>query len=656
HKNGDPVEAWKISLQLHGNEVLPGQNEDSNGHEGQHCMAPSDDDVENTMNVCSVVNTYLNEETSSEIKDQGIDQSDKQESFMGSENRPGNEKENPDSEELESSIEFVFDEENSSTIELLIYENSSLGQSFDSFPASDGSAQADILHMQMRLPEYNETQPETCILTEDKDLHPEIHGLLEDKEMHTETKCFPEDREIQRETQRLPEAKEIQTETQMLPEDKETQPETQRLPERKETQPETQRLPERKETQPETHKFTEDKETLPETHRFPEDKETLPETRRLSRVTPVGLDEFKRESSNEMDRATINQLVVITHRLEPGDGEYNYVAASKGAKILAHNKEAKGVQNILHKDKNKYLRNPCSAEEKFVVIELSEESMVDTIVIADFEHYSSKLKKFELLSSLVYPTDDWVLLGNFVAENVKHSKRFTLQEPKWARYLKLQFLSHYGTEFYCTLSKVEVYGGDAIEHMLEDLISVGDHSLRTGELSADQPSTAPPPVQEDKSTDRNDELHLLFYGKEPARTSLEKETEFNAKSDTPKLKDESFKVNSAEPKIEIIQQHGGRTGGDTVLKILMQKVRSLELNLSVLERYLEELNSRYGDLFSDFDKELDENTELIRQILTELNDLQRHQKMMEKEMQEYRSWRSTISSELNELAAENKFL
>lgn len=63
--------------------------------------------------------------------------------------------------------------------------------------------------------------------------------------------------------------------------------------------------------------------------------------------------------------------------------------------------------------------------------------MVDTVAIANFEHCSSNLNDFELFSSLVYPTDDWVLLGNFTAGNVKHVQRFTLQEPKWARYLKL---------------------------------------------------------------------------------------------------------------------------------------------------------------------------------------------------------------------------
>src|SRR6185436_18332247 len=38
----------------------------------------------------------------------------------------------------------------------------------------------------------------------------------------------------------------------------------------------------------------------------------------------------------------------------------------------------------------------------------------------------------------------------------------------------------------------------------------------------------------------------------------------------------------------------GRTHGDGVLKILMQKMRSLELGLSTLEEYTRELNQRYG--------------------------------------------------------------
>ena len=89
-----------------------------------------------------------------------------------------------------------------------------------------------------------------------------------------------------------------------------------------------------------------------------------------------------------------------------------------------------------------------------------------------------------MLGSLVFPTDDWVKLGNFTVANVKHAQRFALDEPKWVRYLKLNLLSHYGTEFYCTLSVVEVYGVDAVERMLEDLKSVQENPFVPDEITA----------------------------------------------------------------------------------------------------------------------------------------------------------------------------
>ena len=104
------------------------------------------------------------------------------------------------------------------------------------------------------------------------------------------------------------------------------------------------------------------------------DKETHPQTHISSYVTPIGLNDSKKKASNEQDRPNYNQFGIITHRHELGGSDYNYVVASKGAKILNHYKEVKGVQNILEKDQDKYLQNHCSAEEKFIFIKLSEES------------------------------------------------------------------------------------------------------------------------------------------------------------------------------------------------------------------------------------------------------------------------------------------
>ena len=332
-----------------------------------------------------------------------------------------------------------------------------------------------------------------------------------------------------------------------------------------------------------------------------------PKTERLSHAVPPGLDEFKQKALNSKSKTVNDQAGGIKHRVEPGGTDYNYASASKGAKVLAYNKEAKGASNILGRDKDKYLRNPCSAEEKFVVIELSEETLVDTIQIANFEHYSSNLKEFELSSSLVYPTDTWGKLGNFTAANAKHAQRFVLQEPKWVRYLKLNLLSHYGSGFYCTLSVVEVYGVDAVEKMLEDLVSV----------SADKVSSEQKSVPTKQVVTEGDQYH-----------DIAEEVESKQPLENSDVKQEGALMDKPDPTEDTRHQQVSRMPGDSVLKILMQKVRSLDVNLSVLERFLEELTSRYGNILKDIDKEIGEKDVLMEKVRADIRSLFDHKESM----------------------------
>lgn len=337
-----------------------------------------------------------------------------------------------------------------------------------------------------------------------------------------------------------------------------------------------------------------------------ESVKTVAKSDRLVRDVPPALDEFRSKAINPKEKPSIHQAGSVKHRVEPGGDEYNFASASKGAKVLAFNKEAKGAPNILDKDMDKYLRSPCSAEEKFVEIELSEEALVYTIEIANFEHYSSNLKQFRLMGSLVYPAESWFELGNFTAKNIKQSQRFLLPEPKWVRYLKLVLLSHHGSEFYCTLSTFKVYGVDAVEHMLEDLISEQDDKI-TSEESTDEPRAAPPSVTSSQVDDR-------------AQNPF-KEDDSKPGSDYPtptQPKEEASVDNVGEQVGELRQQAVGRIPGDSVLKIITQKVRSLDLSLSVLERYLEELNSRYGSILTDIEKEMTEKSALLEEMNSDL--------------------------------------
>nr|XP_027094141.1 SUN domain-containing protein 4-like [Coffea arabica]XP_027094143.1 SUN domain-containing protein 4-like [Coffea arabica]XP_027094144.1 SUN domain-containing protein 4-like [Coffea arabica]XP_027094145.1 SUN domain-containing protein 4-like [Coffea arabica]XP_027094146.1 SUN domain-containing protein 4-like [Coffea arabica]XP_027094147.1 SUN domain-containing protein 4-like [Coffea arabica]XP_027094148.1 SUN domain-containing protein 4-like [Coffea arabica]XP_027094149.1 SUN domain-contai len=361
---------------------------------------------------------------------------------------------------------------------------------------------------------------------------------------------------------------------------------------------------------------------------------------RFSLAVPLGLDEFKNRAISSRSRYMSSHAGSIKHRVEPGGAEHNYASSSKGAKVLASNKDAYGASNILSKDKDKYLRNPCAAEEKFVVIELSEETLVDTVEIANFEHHSSNLKEFELLGSQVYPTDTWTKLGNFTAGNTKHAHSFVLPEPKWVRYLKLNLLSHYGSEFYCTLSVFEVYGMDAVERMLEDLISVQDKVIVSDESLSRETHMPHRPVPAE-----GDSYHNVDSEVEPELAV--------GHSDTKRV---VTTIDVPDPVEEIRQHQVNRMPGDSVLKILMQKVRTLDLNLSVLERYLEELNFRYNKIFREFDREMGEKNVLLENIKSDIRGLQDSKEAMSKEVNDLVAWKSFVSMQLDDIVRSNAVL
>ncbi|CAJ1958505.1 unnamed protein product [Sphenostylis stenocarpa] len=362
----------------------------------------------------------------------------------------------------------------------------------------------------------------------------------------------------------------------------------------------------------------------------------------LSQAMPLGLDEFKSRAIGSKIKSGTNPSGSVIHRLEPGGAEYNYASASKGAKVLSSNKEARGASDILSRNKDKYLRNPCSSEEKFVVIELSEETLVKTIEIANFEHHSSNFKDFELHGSLVYPTDSWIFLGNFTALNVKQARRFVLQEQKWVRYLKLNLQSHYGSEFYCTISIFEVYGVDAIERMLEDLIYDQDKPFASGEGNGEK--RVAPSFLANSSDGDVPQNTIRGINSDPA-------------SEISSENKEAVIVNRNVPDpVEEIRQQVGRMPGDTVLKILMQKVRYLDLNLSVLEQYMEDLNSRYVSIFKEYGKNMGEKDLFLEKIKEEIRSFLEQQDVMMKEVSDLDSWKSHFSVQLDHVLRDNAVL
>ena len=360
------------------------------------------------------------------------------------------------------------------------------------------------------------------------------------------------------------------------------------------------------------------------------------------RVVQVqSLDEYKksviekqRQDPSSKPAVVMNGSSAPTMNYQPlhqsqqeGRSKVNYADVSHGAKLVAWNKDAKGASNLLVPDKDKYLRNPCSVDEKFVVVELAEETLVDTVVIGNLEFHSSNLKNFELLGSPeVYPTEKWINLGTFEAENVRHLQNFTLAEPKWVRTLKLRLLTHHGSEFYCTLTAFQVFGVDAIERLLEDWI-VGDDVDRVGRRSvpnatssmlrndgtksppSTNPVASPAFTASSEITKKTDEdsgvesLDTIFEPLEAKDVAPKGEGDGNGVPEE-RRKEDGIKGLSTGTSQQEWLHLSGRLTGESVLKILMQKVKMLELNQSLLDGYLGDLYKMYKEMFMEIDKDL----------------------------------------------------
>ena len=161
----------------------------------------------------------------------------------------------------------------------------------------------------------------------------------------------------------------------------------------------------------------------------------------------------------------------------------DYASKLAGAQILEQSPSLKGSSNLLTGDKDKYSIAPCM-DKKYVVIGLSEDILVKQIILSNYERYSSRVKKFQVLASQEYPTpneDYWNSIGTYEAHSKSGEQSFDLLEPTWARYLKFRFLSHYGSEHYCTLSQIKVHGSTMLQGFHEQWIESEKKDWESGQ-------------------------------------------------------------------------------------------------------------------------------------------------------------------------------
>ncbi|MCJ1476931.1 hypothetical protein MMC13_005600 [Lambiella insularis] len=140
---------------------------------------------------------------------------------------------------------------------------------------------------------------------------------------------------------------------------------------------------------------------------------------------------------------------------------FNYASFDCAATVLKTNPECKGSTSVLVENKDSYMLNECSAKNKFFIVELCNDILIDTLVLGNFEYFSSTFRTFRVSVSDRYPVkmEKWKELGTFEARNSRDLQAFVVENPLiWARYLRIEFLTHYGNEYYCPVSLLRIHG------------------------------------------------------------------------------------------------------------------------------------------------------------------------------------------------------
>lgn len=211
---------------------------------------------------------------------------------------------------------------------------------------------------------------------------------------------------------------------------------------------------------------------------------------------------------------------------------FNYASFDCAATVLKTNPECKGSSSVLVENKDSYMLNECRAKNKFLILELCDDILVDTVVLANYEFFSSIFHTFRVSVSDRYPAkpDRWKELGVYEARNTREVQAFAVENSLiWARYLRIEFLTHYGHEFYCPVSLIRVHGTTMMEEYKHDE-SVGRSEEVIEAIEAAEPASDPgtkhvePPSDEPMGEPRPrqtclnppTEVELLLMGLSPA--------------------------------------------------------------------------------------------------------------------------------------------
>ena len=288
---------------------------------------------------------------------------------------------------------------------------------------------------------------------------------------------------------------------------------------------------------------------------------------------------------------------------------FNFASFDCGAIIKSSNAGAKSATSILSGNKDAYMLNQCNVVQ-FVVLELCEEILIDTIVLANLELFSSMFKDVRISISNEYPktrasadenqtNQGWTVLANLLARNVRNEQSFVIPNPvMWTKYVKIEFLTHYGTEFFCPVTLLRVFGKTVMEDLRVDATNAnGD----VGEGDFVKPPRRKLPTSSG-----------VIEFKSPI---LEFEKDINAWL-------ENFEFPYSE-----YSSGGGKNNNnnppsddsskESVLKSILKRLTRLEQNMTLSHAYLSLQHKKLQEIYKHLDTSVHTRVDLFLQKLTE---------------------------------------
>ena len=103
----------------------------------------------------------------------------------------------------------------------------------------------------------------------------------------------------------------------------------------------------------------------------------------------------------------------------------------------------------------------CRDEKEYtLIVNLSEDVVVDTIVISNHEDFSDTLSSIHFQGSIDYPPEqEWLDIGELVPSSSKNEHVLdVIDRTQMIRYLKVTLKSPMSNELYCTITSMKVYG------------------------------------------------------------------------------------------------------------------------------------------------------------------------------------------------------